>query len=206
MFMFAVTIQNHGGYEYAESDFVSTVHLQGYSQTYADVEQYLTCIHETDKAVEWLINYFEKVDQNVIVLFYGDHYPRLNESFFEEIHGGEFVSLDERMLQYEVPFFIWTNYETESKEMELISMNYLAGLLYQRAGLELPPYNQYLEHLRQEIPACNSLGYYSNDTDSFLELNEAQGNEKEALREYNWLVWNCLFDKDDRNTVFFPFY
>ena len=55
LFMFAVTIQNHGGYDYSGNDFSASVHLQGYSQAYPEVEQYLTCIQETDKAVEWLI-------------------------------------------------------------------------------------------------------------------------------------------------------
>lgn len=206
VFMFAVTIQNHGGYDYSESDFNPTVHLQGYSQKYSDVEQYLTCIHETDKAVEWLIKYFEQVDRDVVVLFYGDHYPRLNDSFFEEVHGGAFTSFDEQMLQYEVPFFIWTNYPSESEEMELTSMNYLAGLLYQRADMQLPPYQQYLEQIRRVIPACNSLGYYSNDQQGFLTMDEAQGNEKETLLEYNKVEWNCLFDSDNKNAVLFPSY
>ena len=108
------------------------------------------------------------------------------------------------MLQYEVPFFIWTNYESESEELELTSMNYLAGLLYQRAGLELPPYNQFLEQLRQTVPACNSLGYYSKSTGGFLPLEDAQGEEKEALLKCHYLEWNSLFDSENRNEVFFP--
>ncbi len=205
VFMFAVTIQNHGGYDYVGDDFSPTVHLQGYSRQYPDAEQYLTCIHETDKAVEWLINYYKKADRDVVILFYGDHYPRLNEAFFEEVHGGPFETLDERMLQYEVPFFIWTNYESETEEIELTSMNYLAGLLYQRAGMELPPYNQFLEQLRQTIPACNAFGYYSRSAGRFLPLDEAQGEEKQALLEYNYLEWNSMFDKENRNVIFFPY-
>ena len=204
VFMFAVTIQNHGGYHYAESDFTPTVHLQGYSRAYPDVEQYLTCIHETDKAVRWLIDYYDQADRDVVILFYGDHYPKLDDAFYEEVHGGPFETLDERMLQYEVPFFIWTNYESESGETELVSMNFLAGLLYQKAGLPLPPYNRYLEQLREGIGACNALGYYSKTAGRFLPRAEAQGEEKQALLEYSYLEWNSLFDKDNTNEVFFP--
>lgn len=204
IFIFGVTIQNHGSYSYEESDFQTTVHLQGYSSPINEAEQYLTCIHETDEAVEWLIRYFEQVDRDVVILFYGDHFPRLSDAFFEEVHGGPYETLDERMLQYEVPFFIWTNYPSESEEIELVSMNYLAGLLYQRAGLELPPYNRYLEELRQTIPACNAFGYYSKAEGAFLPLQDARGEEKQALWEYNILEWNCLFDKENRNEIFFP--
>ena len=204
VFMFGVTIQNHGGYDYAESDFSPAVHLQGYSQDYPDVEQYLTCIHETDRAVQWLIQYFEQVDRNVVILFYGDHYPKLNESFIEEVHGKPFETLDEQMLQYEVPFFIWTNYESKPQEIELVSMNYLSGLLYQRAGLKLPTYRQYLEQVRQTIPACNAFGYYSLSEGSFLPLRNASGKEKQALLEYSYLEWNSLFDTENRNELLFP--
>lgn len=204
IFMYAVTIQNHGGYDYSGSDFKPSVQLQSYSQQYHDAEQYLSCIHETDKAVQWLIRYFKKADRDVVVLFYGDHYPRLNESFFEEIHKGTFNTLDEQMLQYEVPFFIWTNYETEADEIDLVSMNYLSNLLYQRAGLALPPYNQYLEKLRKTIPACNAYGYYSLSSEGFVPLKEAEKSEKKALLEYNYLEWNNMFDKKNRNNVLFP--
>lgn len=201
--MFAVTIQNHGGYDYSKSDFESTIHLSGGRSAYPDVEQYLSCIRETDNAVHWLIDYYDRVDRDVLILFFGDHFPRLSQNFYEEVHGGPFETLDERMLQYTVPFFIWTNYPSESEEIELISMNYLAGLLYQRAGLELPAYNQYLEQLRQTIPACNAFGYYSKSVGGFLPLQEAQGEEKHALWEYSVLEWNCLFDKNNRSEIFF---
>lgn len=120
----------------------------------------------------------------ILTAFYGDHYPKLNDEFYEEVHGGAFDSLNDQMLQYEVPFFIWTNYETASAEIELTSMNYLSGFLYQRANLEMPEYNQYLEQVRQLIPACNSLGYYSYDAGQFLALDDAQGEEKKKLLEY----------------------
>ena len=204
VFMFAVTIQNHGGYDYAEDDFSSTVHLQGYSQSYPEAEQYLTCIQETDKAVEWLIRYFENVERKVVILFYGDHFPRLSDAFFEELHGGPIETLEDRMLQYKVPFFIWTNYPSESEELEIVSMNYLAGLLYKRAGMEPPPYSQYLEQVRQTIPACNSFGFYSRSAQSFLPLEDARGEEQRILLEYNYLEWNNLFDTEKRNKVLFP--
>ena len=204
LFMFAVTIQNHGAYDYSESDFVSNIHLQGYNQAYNDVEQYLNCIHETDRAVQWLIEHFQKENRDVLVLFFGDHYPRLNPAFFEEVHGGPFETLNDQILQYEVPFFIWTNYQSEVGKVELTSMNYLADMMYQKAGIELPAYNQYLERVREIIPACNSLGYYSKSRNEFCEIEDAIGEERDKLHEYSMVEWNCMFDKNNRNRKLFP--
>ncbi len=204
IFVFGVTIQNHGGYDYSGEDFTAAVNLEGYSQTYPDADQYLTCIKKTDEAVKWLINYYESIDRDVVILFYGDHFPRLNDAFMEEVHGGAFISLDEQVLEYRVPFFIWTNYESESGYIDCISMNYLSNLLYKKAGIDLPPYNLYLEQLRQVIPFCNAYGFYSKSVDRFIPLNEAKEEEIKALLEYNYLVWNSIFDDENRNTNLFP--
>ena len=42
---------------------------------YPDVNQYLSLIHESDSALEYLISYFEKVDDPVEIVFFGDHQP-----------------------------------------------------------------------------------------------------------------------------------
>ncbi len=204
VFMFNVTVQNHGGYDFYKDGFQPTVHLEGYSQKYPEANEYLSCIRESDRAIQWLIDYFSRSDRDVVVLVYGDHYPRLPDEFYEELHGGKFETLDEKMLQYTVPFFIWTNYESESAEVEVTSMNFLAGLLLERAGMELPAYQQYLEDLRKTIPACNTFGYYSRSAGGFLEMDEAAGEEAEALRQYNQVVWNGVFDAENRNQIFFP--
>ena len=135
IFLFGVTMQNHGGYNYEGSDFEPDIKLQGYSKEYPDVEQYLSLLHETDAAVEELIKYFTSVERDVVLLFYGDHFPRIDENFYQEVHGGSFTGLDEEMLRYEVPFFIWTNYKSISEESELVSMNYLSHLVYEKAGI-----------------------------------------------------------------------
>ena len=163
----------------------------------------MNCIHETDRAVQWLIEHFQKENRDVLVLFFGDHYPRLNPAFFEEVHGGPFETLNDQILQYEVPFFIWTNYQSEVGKVELTSMNYLADMMYQKAGIELPAYSQYLERVREIIPACNSLGYYSKSRNEFCEIEDALGEERDKLHEYSMVEWNCMFDKDNRNEVLF---
>ena len=204
VFMFSVTIQNHGGYDYYQEGFRPTVHLEGYSRDYPEVEEYLSCIQASDRALQWLINYFEGIDRDVAILVYGDHLPRLTDGFFEELHGGPFETKEEQVLQYTVPFFIWTNYETGESEVKLTSMNYLAGLLFEKAGIDLPAYQQYLLDLQTTIPACNALGYYSYSENRFIDIREAPENEQFALNEYNKVIWNGIFDGSNRSEVFFP--
>lgn len=203
-FMFLVTMQNHGDYEYTGDDFEQTIDLEGYAREYPDVEQYLTLVHETDSAVEWLINQMRLQDSPAVVVFYGDHLPRIDDRIFEEIHGGPFATLDEQQLQKTVPFFVWANYDIEEETVGLTSLNYLSNYMYEAAGMELPAYNQYLASINKELPCMNSAGYYSKEAGCFKTYEEAEGEEAARLNEYHQFVYNCMFDKEERNNYFFP--
>ena len=202
LFLFGITMQNHGFYFYDGEDFQNAVQLEGYSGNYPDVEQYLTVLHESDKALEYLIEYFKRVDRNIVILFYGDHYPKLSANFYEEVHGGTFDSMDEQMLQYTVPFFIWTNYDIEEQNVELTSLNFLSNLLLETAKLEMPAYNRFLSDVQSTIPAMNSFGYYSKEQNKFIPYDEASGIEEELLQQYQILQYNCIFDSKNRSMIF----
>lgn len=204
VFMFGVTMQNHGGYEYSGKNFEQTIELKGYKKDYDQVEQYLSLIHETDKAVEFLVDYFKNVDNEVMLVFYGDHFPNLDRDFYEELHGGEFENIDQQQLMYKVPFFIWTNYDIEEKQEELTSLNYLSNYIFEISGLQIPEYNRVLRDIQKEIPALNANGYYSKEQEKFSSYNEATGKEAEMLYIYNQLQYNSLFDRKNRNNILFP--
>lgn len=202
LFFYGVTMQNHSSYDYAGPDFEERVHLDGYTRDYPEAEQYLTLIRETDAAVEKLITYFSGTEEPVIVLFYGDHLPALSQNLYDEIHGGEFTSLDEKMQQYMVPFFIWANFDIEERTVPCTSLSYLSTYLYEAAGMALPGFNRFLKELEAKIPACNMLGYYSVSAGCFLPYDAASGSEKEWLRNYQILQYNAIFDTEERCSMF----
>ena len=203
-FLFGITMQNHGGYDYEGDDYTGTVHLKGYDAEYKDVEQYLSLLHYSDEALEYLISYIDSVDHKVIILFYGDHFPDLDEGFYKDIQSKNISVLDEGMLKHKVPFFIWANYDIQEQAVPLTSMNYLSVYLYEAAGLNLSNYQCFIKDSQKVIPAMNSLGYYSEKQDRFINYDEAEGKEKKAIQEYDILEYNCLFDKKNKSRVFFP--
>ncbi len=202
-FNFGVTMQNHGGYSNPRDDYESTIQLQGYQKDYPDVEQYLSLIHETDSALEYLVSYFKTVEEPVVIVFFGDHLANLNKAFYEEVHGGSFETLDEQQLMYTVPFFIWANYDIEEKEIGLTSLNYLSTYLMEVAGLSKSAYQQFLTDMKEEIPAINALGYYSKSKQCFMRVEDAEGEEAEALLRYQLLQYNGIFDVKNKSKVFF---
>lgn len=207
-FIFGVTMQNHGGYDYTGNDFQTSISLEGYKSDYPDAEQYLSLIHETDTAVRQLIEYFQNTDREVVIVFFGDHLPGLSMDFYEEIHGGPFSSFDEEMQRYKIPFFIWTNYDIEETEVPLTSINYLSALMFDSCGMSIPHYQQFLLGTSATVPAMNSRGYYSMESGSFVEKEQeadsgSSSAENRALTSYSYLQYNNMFANNDQKSSFF---
>jgi len=205
LFLFGITMQNHGGYTYSGENFQSTVDLsETLNGEYPQAEQYLSLLRETDSAVESLITYFSGLEEKTVVVFFGDHHPKLDDGFEEALNGKGLETLDEQECRYTVPFFIWANYNIEEKEVGVTSLNYLGNYMYEAAGLPLPTYSRFLSELQEKIPAINSLGYYSISNGKFISTEEAEGEEAAWLSLYQKLQYNCLFDKKNFNQTLFP--
>ena len=212
LFIFGVTMQNHGGYDRIiheddalnkREDWEVTIDNTD-GVTYKDAEQYLTLIHESDRAIQSFIKELESIDRKVTVLFFGDHLPGLNPDFYTMVHGGNFDSLDDIQLKYTVPFFIWTNYESEEDYLPITSLNYLSNYIYEKANIDLPAYNLFLKDIEKVIPAINANGYWSEQKQCFSSLKDAEGSEYEWLQKYSWLEYNSIIDRNNTSRLLFP--
>lgn len=204
LFLFGVTMQNHGGYTYTGDNYTKFISLNDYGSKFPEVEQYLSLIHETDKAVEYLITYFQEVDENVVIVFYGDHQPKIDESFYQTISGKDSDALDEQQNRYKVPFFIWANYDIAEAHLDCTSLNYLSSYVYDVAGIALPPYNRFLREMEEKIPSINANGFYSLNNEGYISLDEANEEELMWLNLYEALQYNNIFDKTQKNEALFP--
>lgn len=204
LFLMAVSMQNHGGYTEKYENFKEEIRLLG--PDYPDVSQYLSLIHESDKALEYLISYFERVDEPVEIVFFGDHQPSLSSSFYPYLNGKGLSRLTLKELEalYTVPFFIWTNYESRGEEGILTSLNFLSTLALQQGGIPLSPYHRFLADLMEEVPAINARGYYSKSAGKFKHVEDASGGEAEWLSDYEVLQYNAMFGRKEKSEVFFP--
>lgn len=205
LFIMSISMQNHGGYTDTYSNFDQQIRLTGLN--YPDANQYLSLLHESDSALEYLISYFQSVDDPVEIVFFGDHQPSLSSSFYPHLNGKGLSGLTEDELEdlYTVPFFIWTNYDSEAEEVPITSINYLSTLALERAGIDLPPYNQFLADMMEVVPAINSRGYYSISEGGFIHVDEATGDEAEWISNYEILQYNNMFGKKKTSKLFFPY-
>ncbi len=197
LFIFNVTMQNHGGYSgerlFDEKDTVRFTQLQGYAR----VEQYLSLLRESDKAFQQLVDYFSKVEEPTIILMFGDHQPVVYSELHDLLEGKPGTSLtDLDQLRYKVPFIVWANYDITEDDVDNISANYLSSYLLKTAGLSGTAYNEYLLRLQKELPVINAHFYITKEGDCY-PLSEATAYS-ELLRQYQYVGYNNALDSKNK--------
>lgn len=206
-FCFEVTMQNHSGYTTIHDDFTHNIKVEGVDSV--ALEQYLSLMQVTDGAIEELVNFFGNQEEPTIIVFFGDHQP--TDSVVAPIwklqgKTASTLTEEENAMRYEVPFFIWANYDIEEDTGVEISTNYLSGLVMETAGLPMPAYQTYLSALRKEIPILTSrymvtadgyAGSFDNYED-YLEEQESESRKtsEERLLQYRRLQYYMLFDRE----------
>jgi hypothetical protein len=191
VFLFNVTMQNHGGY--VDGSYESTVHITDLEGDYPLTEQYLSLIRESDNAFKELVTYFSQKENPVLICMFGDHQPSVEDEFFNEIQqdseGSDIVKLAKK---YQTPYILYSNYEMEGEQFDNLSANYLQVLLMGAAGLPLNDFQKYLENLYKTYPVINVNGVMDREG-NWYSWDEAQ-NFKE-IQEYSIVQYKELFDR-----------
>jgi len=201
-FIFNITMQNHGGYFDTGYEFDNPINVTSFDVR-EDVDIFLSLMKESDMALEYLIDYFKKIDEDTVILIFGDHQPMLDDNFTEALYQKPLneLTLEEKVKLYQVPFLIWTNYDIEKKHLEEISINYISSLLLDTAGVETTTYNKYLLKLYEKMPIIVANFYYDNKGNVYSFKDDS--NLEEEIKEYEMIQYNSLFDLKNRLDKYF---
>ena len=191
VFIFNVTMQNHGGYD--KGGYEATVHVTNPKGDYPKTEQFLSLIRESDEAFRGLIEYFENSSHPVVICMFGDHQPSVEEAFYKKIQKNlSGTKLEKTARKFQTPFVIYTNYEMEEETFDVMSVNYLNLLVLKAAGLPLNDYQDYLEGLYESWPVVNAKGSMDRDG-KWTAWEEAK--DREEIRQYEMVQYLELFDR-----------
>lgn len=185
VFSYLLTIQNHGDWTTNEADD-DIVHAQNYNNPkYQDkLNEYLSCISLSVKALDELIDYFRNSERPVIVCMVGDHSPTFIGSVANK-------DLDNDIYFRATPFMIWANFPIEEKENVFLSLNELGPLLLDTAGVQMIPYYQYVLQLSREVPVLTSYGrYMAADGNIFSYTDDTEYSTN--IQKYFFLEYNNL--------------
>ena len=195
LFVFNVTMQNHGGYQDQYGNFTPDISVK--DSTNFSLQQYLSLVKLSDSALEHLISYFKEADEKTVIVFFGDHQPSDAVASTVLAKNGmswNHLTEEQQKLRYQVPYVVWANYDMEGETGADTSANYLAAEVLERAGVPLDEYRSYLLHLKSEYPVISAVRTVKADGSEVRA-----SDEKDEMDIYRKLQYYELFDHGTAN-------
>ena len=189
LFLFNVTMQNHSSYTESFDNFTPVIEADCGSQT---LNNYLSLLRLTDDALSGLIAYFEGQEEETVIVFFGDH--QTTNSVIEPIlkqNGKRSSTLtqEEQTVRYQVPFFIWANFDIGEETGVETSANYLAAKTLETAGVPMDGYFTYLSGLSETVPVICA-GHVTLADGTLTSADD----QTELLSDYRAYQYYRLFD------------
>ena len=207
MFMFALSMENHQPYTAEKFDGELDIEIE--SEKLNDEERemlasYVQGLQDADKALGALIEYFEDCDEQVMIVFFGDHLPNLKINDRETIYSrlgysSTSVTTDwqpqELAKMLSTDYVIWTNYEETPLPDKTESGNMLGLSVLKRLDMKLSHYYAWLDafvapHMliyRPRLYVTSSCEAYSAIPDEHSEIME----------NYRLAVWDMIYGTGD---------
>lgn len=167
-FIFDVTMQNHGGYgaDSVPAEDVVQLDIPGVSPEVAtSLGVYLACIERSDSDLAYFIERLQALDRPVVLVFFGDHQPGMDESLYGAIETGlDPVSLEQK--KHQTTYVVWSNYEVAgfpAEEASATSSSQLAASVLYRIGAPLTDRQKADYMLSRDVPALSLAGYLAAD-------------------------------------------
>lgn len=190
-FIFNVTMQNHSSYSEEFDNFTPDITVtDSNSKT---LNNYLSLMKISDEALEYLIDYFSTVEEDTVIIFFGNHQPTNSVvSNIWKLNGknGNELSEEDEAKRYKVPLIIWSNFDTGITTDFETSTNFLASRVLELSKLPLYDYSMYLKRLSENYPVVTSMRAENSDGES-TEVKNVMGE----LNNYAILQYNRLFDQ-----------
>lgn len=196
LFVFNVTMQNHGPYKYGLN---MGIKLRPENKS-PQLEEYLNLIRVSGEETRRLIDHFRYIDEPTIIVFFGDHRPAVDRDFYKEYEesfkkeADVSVKTEKKSAVYMTDYYIWANFDFEPGQAENISVNFLQGELLEFAGLEAPTFiNFQQETLRKKWPVIVKSGCRRGDG-AWFEFGVPELWEDEDIKKYYAMQYNLISD------------
>lgn len=198
LFLFGITMQNHGGY------WAETLHLpsrvnftaQGYQDsTIGCMEDYFAGIRASDKALGELIRYFSDSEEPTIVIYFGDHMSDAgtkSEKMFALQSWYDPAGFSSDLRSHRVPYLVWSNCGISAVNTPIMDISMLLPSVLTQTGLKMPAVWRYLLDQQQQCMAFNSSIYVAPDH-SIHPISEATENIQAYLDIYELLTYDYVW-------------
>ena len=207
-FIFNITMQNHNGYGQEWTNLERTIELpEEITSIDPEAEQYFAALYESDKALEELISYYQESGEKTMIVFFGDHQPPLATDLYAWLTDSDLNTLNPEAQKplYEVPFFIWTNYDIGSQTGLETSPAGLGAMTTKLAGLPMTGLQELVEGFQEAFTGVLPIGLVRADGSIIQSPDEMTEAELQLYEDYEALTYCGLMDQfDGTEPLFHP--
>ena len=207
-FIFNITMQNHNGYGQEWTNLERTIELpEEITSIDPEAEQYFAALYESDKALEELISYYQESGEKTMIVFFGDHQPPLATDLYAWLTDSDLNTLNPEAQKplYEVPFFIWTNYDIGSQTGLETSPAGLGAMTTKLAGLPMTGLQEFVEGFQEAFTGVLPIGLVRADGSIIQSPDEMTEAELQLYEDYEALTYCGLMDQfDGTEPLFHP--
>ncbi|MBQ8999714.1 MAG: LTA synthase family protein [Clostridium sp.] len=157
-YIFATTMQNHQPY---------------YDETAEGADQlsyYLAGIKETSNQLREFTNWLKDFDEDVLLVFVGDHFPFFTPD--DDVYDRLGVSDDNAELIYNQKYILWNNYDSTifNKDMDTISAFYIPYVVTDLINSKNTDFMRTMKNLMKDYPLYSPSVQSSDTRNEALDL------------------------------------
>lgn len=191
IFYFTITMGGHmpyyeGRYDNYDVNIVESPYDKDVNEV---IHSYAEGMYLADKQLGRLYDYIQTLDEDTIVVFFGDHLPHLatpdgNDALFTTGFLSKDYDLESVYKQFNTTALIMSNYELPEDDVKILSPDLLMTYVLYNMDLELSPFYKWLYSTKEVLPSSNFVVSQDNDGKLYFTLDlKDKMKEMYELRE-----------------------
>ena len=194
LFCFAVTIQNH--FPFTDEDvetYVDSGDLELYDDMVVALNSHSDGVKDTTEMIKYLTDYFYDVEEPTMIVVFGDHQPSMK--FLYEKEEKEDNPLERFANLYKTPCMIWTNYDVELEEFDVLGIDYLSAYVIRYAGVEHPEYYDLMYEDSKQIKGFGPNIIIDQFDEYYRQGEKLPPNLDMILKKSRMIQYDVMFGK-----------
>ncbi|MDG4878064.1 LTA synthase family protein [Mesorhizobium sp. WSM4935] len=210
VFLFAVSLQNHGPYEpYRYSNPTHSVDAPISSWARESLLSYAEGSADADRGLQRLIDWAKARQRPTVIAFFGDHLPPLGPVYVEtgflkdNVAPRKEPSADAAIEHHDTPLIIWSNRSGPVKNLGSVSPAFLPYHILTTAGITHPYYTGFLGALREHYRVVDRNLLLSPAGEATPDwARQKQIDPK--INDFRFIQFDMMFGKRHSAPDFFP--
>lgn len=200
-FIMVETMESHLRYTKNKFDkYDINISKSTLSKDYQDIMlSYAQGIYDADKMLKKVYDYINSIDEETIILFFGDHLPSLQDDDFNDVYDNlKYFNTNDNLVntyrKYNTEALVLSNYNLDIDFPEYLGYDLLLTYLVNHLDIDLSSYYRWLYSTRDVLPAYNR--YVSvNSNGKISYTNKLLGKEKKMFELRNKMIYKEFVEK-----------